>query len=212
MTTDDDIRAADLGSNPGRCEFCANQPCICEEGGEEQDNASGTLADAKKHLQTLGLTLKHDAGTGEYIVNFKGGKEATAYFTDDLDDAVKTGEKMAQENPTGDTDDQTPEDLKAEMVEVIKGGLGNSVEVDDFDIESAIYWFAGDYYEGQNDPMYGVLSLSEFKPGPSHRSVDDEGEMAVMMYEILEDEYAEASGPDEGIDDDRGHPSGQDEE
>ncbi len=54
-----------------------------------------TIADARKICLVLGLTLRHD--NGEYRVNFKGGIEATAYYTNDLADAVDTARKMAEE-------------------------------------------------------------------------------------------------------------------
>ena len=60
-----------------------------------------TFADAKKTLRPLGLTLTKDTigsgptGSGEFRVNFRDGKEGTAYYTNDLDDAVATGKVMA---------------------------------------------------------------------------------------------------------------------
>lgn len=52
-----------------------------------------TLATARSILRNLGITLaKRD---GEYRVNFTNGLEATAYYTDDIDDAVGTGRAMA---------------------------------------------------------------------------------------------------------------------
>lgn len=66
-----------------------------------------TLALAKSELRQLDMTLtKKD---GEYRVNFKGGEEGTAYYTDDLEDARLTGIKMAAAvaegwlRPRGDT-------------------------------------------------------------------------------------------------------------
>ena len=50
---------------------------------------------AKQDLRALGLSLTHNYN--EYRVNFIGGKEATAYYTDDLLDAVGTGKHMAKE-------------------------------------------------------------------------------------------------------------------
>ena len=52
-----------------------------------------TLAQAKAALRPLGVVLsKKD---GEYKVNFRGGREGTAYYTDDINDAVATGRHMA---------------------------------------------------------------------------------------------------------------------
>lgn len=52
------------------------------------------IAQAKREMQQIGLVLTHDQG--EYRVNFKGGGEASAYYTTDLDDAVATGLDMAR--------------------------------------------------------------------------------------------------------------------
>jgi len=51
-----------------------------------------TLADAKEQLRPIGVVLaKRD---GEYRVNRKGAAERSAYYTDDLWDAVATGQTM----------------------------------------------------------------------------------------------------------------------
>jgi len=51
-----------------------------------------TLKGAQAYLRERGMVLtKND---GEYRVNFKGGREETAYYTNDLDDAVTTGWNM----------------------------------------------------------------------------------------------------------------------
>jgi hypothetical protein len=63
-------------------------------------------------------------------------------------------------------------------------------EADDFDIEAAIYWLASDYHGGQTSDLYSILSTSEFKPGPSHSSVEDEGETAKMIYDMLAQEFS----------------------
>jgi hypothetical protein len=46
-------------------------------------------------LSRLGVTIRRQE-TGEYRVNFVGGREATAYYSEDLDDADGTGQAMAQ--------------------------------------------------------------------------------------------------------------------
>ena len=52
-----------------------------------------TVADAKRILRERGISVnKRD---GEYRVNFLGGEEATAYYTDDIEDAIRTGLAMA---------------------------------------------------------------------------------------------------------------------
>lgn len=77
---------------------------------------------------------------------------------------------------------------KKEMVDFLKKEFGG--EADDFDVEAAIWWFANDYHGGQWSDLYSILSTSEFKPGRSHHSVKDEGDMAEMMYEALEKRYS----------------------
>jgi hypothetical protein len=52
-----------------------------------------TIAEAKAELRALGLTMRVEEG--EFIVNKRGGREATAHYTDDLTDAVATGVAMA---------------------------------------------------------------------------------------------------------------------
>jgi hypothetical protein len=49
---------------------------------------------AKKQLIDLGVTLTYNADLKEYRVNLKGAPEACAYYTDDLEDAIGTGEMM----------------------------------------------------------------------------------------------------------------------
>lgn len=52
------------------------------------------FSEAKKQLAALGITIKKNE-YGEFEVNFKGGKEKTCCYTDDLEDAVGTGKAMA---------------------------------------------------------------------------------------------------------------------
>ena len=53
-----------------------------------------TLAEARVTLRDAGVALsKRD---GEYRVNFLGGREASAYYTNDLVDAIRTGLDMAR--------------------------------------------------------------------------------------------------------------------
>lgn len=56
-----------------------------------------SLAAAQKVLAALGIKIKFDKDTDEYIVNYmKNPTEATAYFTSDLQDAIGTGQQMAK--------------------------------------------------------------------------------------------------------------------
>lgn len=215
---DDEIREIDLGGGPN-CEFCASQPCICDGEDDEEENPELTLTEAQKTLSPLGITIKHVRDTGEYRVNFKGGGENTAYYTDDLKDALSTGEKMASakagmvdsrydteamENSDEDDEPSTWQELKKEMSDVIYKAIETDLKAYDVDpdeekfaIEAAIRWFANDYHEGQKDLMYSVLSQSKYEPSPMVTSIDDEGEIANAAYDALADEYAEDEDEDE---------------
>jgi hypothetical protein len=54
-----------------------------------------TLQKAKSMARRLGLTLR-EVCSGDYRVNFRDGNETTAYYTDNLEDAVNTAVEMAQ--------------------------------------------------------------------------------------------------------------------
>ena len=54
-----------------------------------------TIAQAKLLLRRVGIVMKKTEHN-EYRVNLRGGTEATAYYTDDLADAVATGGEMAK--------------------------------------------------------------------------------------------------------------------
>lgn len=54
-----------------------------------------TFAQVKAELREIGITISVDRDYGEYRVNFAGGSEATAYYTNDIDDALDTGCAMA---------------------------------------------------------------------------------------------------------------------
>lgn len=52
----------------------------------------------KRELASIGITItKTKDQSGEYRVNFKGGAESTAYYTNDLGDALSTGIDMAKQ-------------------------------------------------------------------------------------------------------------------
>jgi hypothetical protein len=53
-----------------------------------------TLQEAKSIARHLGLTLRQ-VRSGDYRVNFRDGNETTAYYTDNLEDAVNTAVEMA---------------------------------------------------------------------------------------------------------------------
>jgi hypothetical protein len=55
-----------------------------------------TMKSVHSALAALGIGLRRTE-FDEYRVNFYGGKEETAYYTDDLRDALQTGQAMAKE-------------------------------------------------------------------------------------------------------------------
>lgn len=61
---------------------------------DAKDTPSGDLLRARAILEPLGIRI--NSFNGEYRVNFKNGMEATAYYTDDIDDAIGTGKAMAE--------------------------------------------------------------------------------------------------------------------
>ena len=99
----------------------------------------------------------------------------------------KTLKPRLNEEYGGNTSDPT----KEEMVVLLQNrfqGMGD--ENMDFDIAAAIYWFGNDYHGGQSSNLYSALSTSDYRPGPMHKSVeDDESETATMMYQELVDKY-----------------------
>ena len=54
-----------------------------------------TLQEAKSIARHLGLTLRK-VRSGDYRVNFHDGNETTAYYTDNLEDAVNTVVEMVR--------------------------------------------------------------------------------------------------------------------
>ena len=52
-----------------------------------------TFQEAKSIARHLGLTLRK-LRSGDYRVNFRDGDETTAYYTDNLEEAINTGAEM----------------------------------------------------------------------------------------------------------------------
>lgn len=61
--------------------------------------------------------------------------------------------------------------------------LTSSYELEEFDIEEAIYWFSNDYHGGQSSNLYSALSASRFRPGLIERGPS--GTMAWIGYDEL---------------------------
>ena len=53
-----------------------------------------TLGKVRAELRAVGVAITHSAEFSEYRVNFRGGNEATAYYTTDIEDARDTGLAM----------------------------------------------------------------------------------------------------------------------
>ena len=69
-----------------------------------------TLQKAKSIARHLGLTLRQ-LRSGNYRVNFRDGNETTAYYTDNLDDAVNTAVEMARKRALELRDTELGRDL-----------------------------------------------------------------------------------------------------
>lgn len=95
----------------------------------------------------------------------------------------KGGKKGGKQVKTA-SEDPTAKEMRAFLKKEFPGEEGG-----DFDIEAAIYWYGNDFHGGQASSLYSALSTSKFKPGPTHKSVKDEGEIASMMYDALKREF-----------------------
>ena len=49
----------------------------------------------RERLNAVGITIRYSTDFRDYRVNFRGGAEATAYYTPDLNEALYTGLDMA---------------------------------------------------------------------------------------------------------------------
>ena len=65
-----------------------------------------TLQEAQAIARRLGLTLRK-VRSGDYRVNFRDGNETTAYYTDNLEDAVNTAVEMARRRSSCETGSAT---------------------------------------------------------------------------------------------------------
>jgi hypothetical protein len=59
-----------------------------------RNNTQSNLS-VRAQLSAVGVRMKYLYETDEYKVNFVEGTEATAYYTDDIQDALATGLAMA---------------------------------------------------------------------------------------------------------------------
>ena len=89
------------------------------------------------------------------------------------------------------TENYIQDPTKEEMMEYLRSQFGNE-DGFEFDAEAAIYWFANFYHGGQNSNLYSAVSTSEYHPGPISKG-PEEGSMAEMMFQSLENEFGGAS-------------------
>tara|TARA_B100001146_G_C16190331_1_gene438796 strand:+ start:751 stop:1353 length:603 start_codon:yes stop_codon:yes gene_type:complete len=103
---------------------------------------SSNFAYIKKELGLLGITIKKV--DGEYVVNHKGGKEETAYYTNDLSDAVGTGKLMANKKSSEtafakeDGKDMTPSEVAAVIAIAIIAGYEEMRSGDDYSYKAVM--------------------------------------------------------------------------
>ena len=105
--------------------------------------------------------------------------------------------KLNEEFGAG-TDDPTKEEMVGFLTNKFQGLIDPmDADANNFDIESAIYWFGNDYHGGQNSNLYSALSTSEYRPGPMHKSIEDEeSETATQMYQELVNQYGGSTQED----------------
>ena len=69
----------------------------------DKENGMITIANAKKQLRSIRMTMRNRQDLCDHFrVNFIGGDERTAYYTDDLQDALSTGVAMAARGVDGE--------------------------------------------------------------------------------------------------------------
>lgn len=146
--------------------------------GETEPKPEERDPDPAKHLAKHILAMQDD----DYLIGHP-----------EWEEIVKDAELVLKEKETDEENEPDEEvvTLYDRMVAKAKEMFKSSSMDDlDFDIEAAIYWLASDYHGGQDSELYSILSTSKFKPGPTHSSVEDEGEIAKEIYDMLVQEFA----------------------
>jgi hypothetical protein len=69
--------------------------CLSTYVSREPTHRAMTLEEAKSIARHLGLILRK-VRSGDYRVNFRDGDESTAYYTEDLEDAINIGLEMSR--------------------------------------------------------------------------------------------------------------------
>lgn len=88
--------------------------------------------------------------------------------------------------------DPTRETMLERLQATFAGSLGHGIDddnQDEFDLESAVYWFASDYHTGQWSNLYRALSSSPYTPSPLAKGIDSESELAQEIYFFLVREF-----------------------
>lgn len=78
---------------------------------------------------------------------------------------------------------------KEEMQDVMMNLLSDP-EIDEFNYEAAMYWFASDFHSGQSSNLYSVLSTSKYNPGPMVGKIEDEDDLAQELYFTMYDYFS----------------------
>lgn len=102
-------------------------------------------------------------------------------------DTIKNFSALKKANFEEENEEPAPS-LKEEMVSFLQNHFGS--EIDESDIEVAIYYFARDYHSGQSSELYSILSTSEYRPGPMS-DLESEGDMVELCYNLLEEEFGD---------------------
>lgn len=79
------------------------------------------------------------------------------------------------------------------MLESLRATFAGSIDPDenglDFDTESAVYWFASDYHNGQWSNLYRALCSSPYTPSRLARGIESESELSQEMYAFLVEKF-----------------------
>lgn len=192
-----------------KCKKCEENNCKCDMITENQQETKTVYVNiyfAQEHNADDAMDILKNKGVIEaakYMAQWETGEEeeeANAPWgtSDILKKVTLNGENYVVSfnkglpyislvkvlSKTEDVEDETS--LKEEMVNYLKT---TGQEADDFDIEAAIYWFANDYYDGQTSTLYSILSTSQYRPGASIGSVEEEPESVKMLYKSLEEKF-----------------------
>src|SRR5688572_16347993 len=100
---------------------------------------------------------------------------------------------MAYNDNGGGIYDIRPDENKRKLLDPTRDEMlaylnSQLVEMDEFDKEGAIYWFANHYHSGQWSNLYSVLSTSQYRPGRMESGPS--GLTMEYLYDLLEVRFA----------------------